>query len=108
MARCARDKGMTKVFKMTLTSRLPSAKLLFSITANKVQIINFIVKDLVQHKDDDVANKLILTGQESVPYELPGGGVLTRRDDIETAKEEADTIILHQVNVDFWKSYNIG
>ena len=108
MARWARDKGMTKVFKITLTSRLPSAQLLFSIIANKVQIINFIVEDLVQHKDDDVVNNLILTGQESVPYQLPGGGVLTRCDDTETTKEEADTIILQQVNVDFWKSYDIG
>ena len=47
------------------------------------------------HNDDQVTHWLIWTGPESVPYELPGGGVVT---DIETTQEEADTIILQQVD----------
>ena len=98
VTRLARDKGATKVFKMKLTSRLQTAKLLFSVTSNKTQIINYIIADLIAHKDDQVTHSLILTGPESVPYELPGGGVVTRRTDLETTQEEADTIILHQVD----------
>ena len=98
VTRLARDKGATKVFKMKLTSRVPAAKLLFSVTSNKTQIINYIIADLIAHKDDQVTHSLILTGPESVPYELPGGGVVTRRTYLETTQEEADTIILHQVD----------
>ena len=47
------------------------------------------------HNNDQVAHSLILTDPESVPYELPGGGVVT---DLETTQEEADTIILQQVD----------
>ena len=47
------------------------------------------------HNDDQVTHWRILTGPESVPYELPGGGVVT---DLETTQEEAHTIILQQVD----------
>lgn len=104
MTRCARDKGLTKVFKMKLTSRLPAAKLLFSVTRNKVQIIDYIVKDLIQHKADKVNHSLIITGAEAVPYEVKGGVVIRRRD-LRTAHEEADTIILHQVRTSHYKIY---
>ena len=47
------------------------------------------------HNDDKATHSLILTGPESVLYELPGGGAVT---DLETTQEEADTIILQQVD----------
>ncbi|MES9879340.1 MAG: hypothetical protein ABW185_00470 [Sedimenticola sp.] len=96
VTRSARDKGATKVFQMKTTSRLPAAKLLFSVTSNKIQVIDYIIADLIDHKDDEVTHSLIVTGPESVPYELPGG-VVIRRADLETTQEEADTIILQQV-----------
>ena len=99
MTRHARDKGATKVFKLKLTSRLPAAMLLFSVTANKVQIKDYIVKDLIDHKDDAVNHSLIITGAEAVPYEVTDGVVIRRRD-LETTKE-ADTIILKQVSQDW-------
>lgn len=104
VTRNVRDKGVTKVFKMKLTSKLPAAKLMFSVTANKTQIIDFIIKDLIHHKDDAVTHSLIVTGPESVPYELSGGPVVRRRD-LETTKEEADTIIIQQVNILYMKAY---
>jgi hypothetical protein len=96
--RWARDKGASKVFKMKTTSRLPAAKLLFSVTSNKIQIINYIIADFLVHKDDEARHALILTGPDSVPVELPGGVIIPRRD-LETTQEEADTIIIHQVSL---------
>lgn len=97
VTRSARDKGATKVFQMKNTSRLPAAKLLFSVTANKIQVIKYIVADLIEHKDDVVTHSLIVTGPDPVPYELPGGVVIRRRD-LVTTQEEADTIIIQQVH----------
>ena len=68
------------VFKMKLTSRLPAAKPLFSFTSNKIQIIDFIIDDLLNHNDDEVAHSLILTGPEYLPYELAGNNLLIRRE----------------------------
>ena len=96
--RNARSKGMTKVFKMKLCSRLPAPKLLFSVTSNKVQLINFIIQDLIEHKDDEAKHSLVVTGPEKIPIELYCG-INIRRRDLETNKEEADTIILQQVNL---------
>ena len=70
VTRNARRKGMTKVFKMKLCSRLPAAKLLFSLTSNEVQLINFIIQDLIEHKDDEVKHSLVVTGPEKIPIEL--------------------------------------
>lgn len=85
---------------MKLTSRLPAAKLLFSGTSNKVQVIDYIVKDLIDHRDDAVNHSLIITGAKAVPYEVTDGVVIRQRD-LETTKEEADTIILQQVSQDW-------
>ena len=99
MKEMLREKGATKVFKMKLTSRLPAAKSLFSVTSNKIhiQIIYFIIDDLLNHNDDEVAHSLILTGPEYLPYELVGNNLLIRREDIQTTQEEADNIIIQQM-----------
>jgi hypothetical protein len=50
---------------------------------------------------------LTLTGPELVPVELPAGVVIPRRD-LETTQEEADTILIHQVNsVEYYTCYNV-
>lgn len=97
ITRCARENGMSKVFKLKSTSRLPAAKLLFSVAANKVQVIDYIIEDLLNHKDDEMTHSLTLTGPDPTPCELSGGTVI-RRQDLRTTQEEGDTIILHQVN----------
>lgn len=103
VTRWKREKGASKVFKLKLTSRLPAQTLLFSVTSNKVQIIEMIIQDLKLHKDDRVAHSLIITGSDPVPVEVPGPvaecqtGVLIQRHDLRTTQEEADTIIVQQV-----------
>ena len=105
--RWGRDKEASKVFKMKLTSRLPAAKLLVSVTSNKIQIINYTIADFLVHMDDKVTHTLTLTGPEPVPVELPGGVVIPRRV-LETTQEEADTILIHQVNpVKYNTCYNV-
>ncbi len=47
--------------------------------------------------DDQVAHSIIISGQESVSYEVCRGDII-RRTDLETTHEEADTIIIQQVN----------
>ena len=105
VTRWRREKGASRVFRLKQTSRLPVQSLLFSVTFNKTQIINIIISDLKEHKDDHVAHTLVIKGPEPVPIELPGPAgdtdteVLIFRHDLRTVQEEADTIIVQQVTV---------
>ena len=100
------------MFRLKLTSSLPAQSVLFSVASNKVQIIDMIIQDLTDHKDDKVMHPLIVTGPSPVPLELPGpignaeSGVVIRRHDLRTTQEEADTIILQQVKI-LAKLFNI-
>ena len=68
MAHGVWDKGMSRIYKVILTSRLPSAKLISSITATKFRTSTFfIINELVQHKHVDVTK---LSPEWSVVYEL--------------------------------------
>ena len=70
---------------------------------NKEQLIDFIVADLLAHKDDLVENDLILTGPDPTPVEIRGPsrenlhGQVIPRLDLRTTHEEADNILLNQV-----------
>ena len=100
--RCRRQKGASRMFYLKQTSGLPAQTLLLSVTSNKVQIINMIIKDLKDHKDDPVAHTLVITGPDPVSLELPGlvgdndSGVVIPRHDLRNTHEEADRIIDHQ------------
>ena len=52
-----------------------------------------IVQDLISHKE---MNSLVVTGSDSIPVEISRGQV-TKRNDMITTQEEADTIIVQQV-----------
>ena len=98
LARSQRGKGGSKVFKLKPSSRLPAQSVLFSVTQNKLQMIHLIMADLIEHHDDPVEHKLVLTGPDSIPVEIPGSnGSPILRHDLTTNQEEADTNILHQV-----------
>ena len=79
---------------------------------NEVKIINMIIKDLKDHKDDPVAHTLVITGPDPVPLELPGlvgdndSGVVIPRHDLRNTQNEADTIIVHQVTNNICCSVN--
>lgn len=68
-----RNKGVTEIFRVIPTSQLPAAKVIFTLTSNAVQIVNCIIKGLTDHKDQEVTHSLILTGPESVSFELSSG-----------------------------------
>ena len=105
--RWKREKGASRVFKLKNPSRLPAQSLLFSVTSNKVQIIDMIIQDLIAHRVDRVAHSLVVTGPDPVPVEIPGPlastatGILIDRHDLRTTQEEADTIIVQQVSITY-------
>ena len=92
------------MFKLKSTSRLPAQSVLFSVTSNKIQIINMIIADFLDHKHDNVSHSLIVTGPDPVPFELSGAGLTIYRQDLRTTQEEADTIIIQQVS--FYNCFN--
>ena len=47
LAHGARDKGMTKDYKVILTSRLPSAKLIYSMTTTKFRKSTLLLMSLL-------------------------------------------------------------
>ena len=75
------------------------------MTFNKVQMIDLIIKDFMDHKDDVVAHTLMITGSDPIPVELPGPfdgshtGLAIRRQDLRTTQEEADTMIVQQASM---------
>ena len=56
------------------------------------------MQDLIDHKDDVVAHKLVVTGLDPIPVELPGiagNGIIIHRHDLKTDQDEADTILFY-------------
>ena len=98
MERTTRGKGMTKIFNLKLTTPLPTQKQLFTVTANKTQLIEFIVEELITSKDDYTRHTLVLTGPDPVPVEIYDG-VVTQKTSLETHQEETDVMVIHQVIV---------
>ena len=87
---------MTKVFNLKMGTPLPSQKQLLTVTANKVQLIEFIVEYLINRKDDVTKFPLILTGGDPIPMKIYREQVIPQYY-LETHQEEADVIIIHQV-----------
>ena len=95
-----REQGATRVFKLKSSSRLPSQKLMLTVTANTKHLIDCIVVDLEIHKDDFIpcSHILIVTGSDHVPVHI-GWGTVIRCQDMRTTQEEADTILIEQVSL---------
>ena len=96
MTRWQREKGASRVFRLQATSRLPQQTLMLSCTANKVQLINILINDLKQNPVN-MEHKLIVTGPDPTPFECVGGEII-HRPDLHNTQEEADTIMVCQVN----------
>jgi len=85
-----------KVFQLSLTSPLPSQKVILTITQNKKQLIDIICKDLQSDSYiQENMHKLMITGQEKSPVEI-SYDVVIQRHDIATTCEEAENIIVQQ------------
>ncbi len=96
MTRWVREKGASCVFQLKFTSCLPQQTLMLSVTANKIQLINLLVHDL-KLKATGLDNKLVVTAPDPTPFEC-SDGLTVERPDIFNTQEEADTIIVCQVN----------
>ena len=91
-----RDKGASRVYTLRNTTRLPPQKFMLAVIRNKVQIIDLICEDMAFHKDDISQHNLVLTGSDLVPVEI-NRGVIIKRQYMKTKQEEADVMVVHQV-----------
>ena len=69
---------------------------MLTVIRNKVQLIDLIGEDMALHEDDISQHKLVLTGSNHVPVEI-NRGVIIKRQDMKTMQEEADTMVVQQV-----------
>ena len=92
--RLSRDQGSSRVYVLGIETKLPSQTITLTVSKNKAQMINLIVKDLVDHKDS-IQTKLVITGSDPIPIEI-NSGVIIQRYDMRITHEEADTILIHQ------------
>lgn len=89
---------MSRVYSLRPNTALPSQKVVLTGTKKKVQLIDLICEDLVNHSDEFQHHKLVVTGRIPTPVEIHKG-FSTVRNDMENTQEEVDTIILHQLSV---------
>lgn len=94
-ARHARDQGASREYTLRPAAKLPSQKVVLTVSRNKKQLIDLIQADLMTHKDI-LDGKLVMTGNDPVPIQIYKG-VVTRRDDMTTTHDEADTMLIQQV-----------
>ena len=90
-----RDQGASRVYSLRPTAKLPSQKVILTVSSNKKQLIDLILTELIHHKDM-LNGKLVITGNDPVPFQI-NQGVVSRRDDMTITHEEADTMIIQQV-----------
>ena len=90
-----RDQGASRVYEQRPLARLPTQKVVLTVSRSKRQLVDLIMEDLQAHKD--VLNgKLVIMGNDSVPVQI-NEGVLSKMEGMTITHEEADTMIIHQV-----------
>ncbi len=95
MTRRHRAKGATRIYTLQPTTRLPPQAVVLTVASNKKQLIDLILADFIEHKND-FTRRVVVTGADPAPVEI-NAGLNIRRQDIATGHEEADSIIIHQV-----------
>lgn len=93
VTRSARATGVSRVHELQLNTKLPPQKTVLTVTENKKQLINLIVKLLIEDKSFHKytqSHKLIVFGEDAAPFDISHGGVVIRRADLSTSHEEAD------------------
>ena len=86
----------SKQVKLVLNGPLPPKNVVLTNKNNKTQLIKYLVEALVNLELPNSNKKLIVTGSDPIPLEVTIGG-LTRREDLQTYHEEADTIMVLQM-----------
>ncbi len=99
--RKTRGAEASRVFQLKSWTPLPAMKVVLPVTENKKQIIDILIKEFIEddafHQKHLQVHKLILTGEETTPVEISKGGIVIKRQDMNTTHEEADNIIVQQV-----------
>ncbi len=91
-----RDQGASVVYTLRLATRVPSHKVILTVSCNKIrQLVDLISEDLIFHKDV-YNNKLVITGNDPVPVQIELG-VAWKREDIAIKHKEVDTVLIQQV-----------
>ncbi|KAG1655292.1 hypothetical protein GQR58_024612 [Nymphon striatum] len=69
--RRGRDKSAaSRVYTLRSKAILPPQKVILTVTKNKVQLIDLIMADLIEHKGTFQQHTLIVTGSDLVPVEI--------------------------------------
>ena len=68
------------MYALQPAARLPSQKVILTVSRNKKQLIELISEDLIFHKDV-YNNKLVIAGNDPVPVQVEQGVVWERRHD---------------------------
>ena len=84
-------------YKLTMNASLPQQQGVLSVTVtkNKVQLIDLIIKELQKLDDEHLKTSLVITGRY-VPMKLRSKA-LVQRIELKTTREEADDTIPQQV-----------
>ena len=91
----SKECGASSFYKLCLTTSLPSQKIVLTVTANKMQLIDLLSENLLSQHQEFTQHKLIITGSDIVPIEI-NNRLIIRRRDMATTHEEAGLIIVQQ------------
>ena len=96
--RMARGDDTCRKHQLTLSTKLPSQKIILNGVHNKGQLIDLIIENLQLQKEifKDFQHKLVVTGRDTIPLEIDREGVRFR-EEMKNNQEEADVIMLHQM-----------
>ena len=83
------------MYSLRPTAKVPSQKVVLTVSSNKKQLIDLILTELMYHKDM-LNGKLVITGNDPVTIQI-NQCVVSRRDDMAITHEEADTMFIQQV-----------
>ena len=85
---------------LKLKTTLPAKKVALTVTENKEQLIQIILEELCKdrlfHTDYTKKHKLVITGEKNCPVEIQNEEIRMRHD-LATNHEEADNIIVQQM-----------
>ena len=86
----------TKRVKLSLDGPIRPKSIILGNRENKKQLIRILVHALKSARIPRANGKLIVTGEDPIPFEINHSGLIPR-DDLKTLHEEADTIIVSQM-----------
>ena len=100
VTRAYRGAHVSRVHQLTTAMPIPPQKVILTYIENKRQLIALIVDDLCNNvsfpRGVNINRRLVVTGEDPVPFEITPGTTI-RRQDMSTTHEEADNILAQQM-----------